>query len=336
MSMTTHLRMLALTAAIAAFPAGAHAQSPSNTSPGPAAVEEARAHFNRGVDFFREGNYAAALIEFRRANDIAPNYRLLYNLGQTYVELHDYASALKAFEEYLARGGAEVAQDRRSEVQGEIRKLRARVAVLTVKSNVTGGDLLVDDVVIGSLPLQEPLLVSAGRRKVAIHKDGAVVATRTVDVAGGDAVTVDLNAATSAPAPSGAAPAAPPTTPPPATPPPPPASSGPGTGFWIALVATGVFAASTTVAGVMTLGAKNDFDSQLDTYPTSRSSVDDARDKTKHLALVTDILGGATLLAGAATIYFAASGPSTPGDSASRPGVGLVVGPSAAAIRARF
>jgi len=335
MSMTTHLRMLALTAAIAAFPAGAHAQSPSITSPGPAAVEEARAHFNRGVDFFREGNYAAALIEFRRANDIAPNYRLLYNLGQTYVELHDYASALKAFEEYLGRGGAEVAQERRSEVQSEIRKLRARVAVLTVKTNVDGGELLVDDTVIGSLPLQEPLLVSAGRRKIAIQKNGAVVATRTVEVAGGDAVTVDLNATPSAPAPSGSA-AAPPATPPPAAPLAQPASSGPGTGFWIALVATGVFAAGTTVTGIMTLGAKNDFDSQLDTYPTTRSSIDGARDKTRHLALVTDILGGATLLAGAATIYFAASGPSSPGERASRPSVGLVVGPSAAAIQGRF
>ena len=57
------------------------------------ATEQARAHFQRGVDYYTEGDLAAALVEFERAYALQPAYRLLYNLGQVTYELRDYAAA---------------------------------------------------------------------------------------------------------------------------------------------------------------------------------------------------------------------------------------------------
>ena len=61
-------------------------------------MEEGRKHFQAGVQFYKENDFRAALIEFKRAYELAPNFKVLYNLGQTSLELQDYASALRSFE----------------------------------------------------------------------------------------------------------------------------------------------------------------------------------------------------------------------------------------------
>src|ERR1700748_2626156 len=57
-----------------------------------AATERARIHFKNGVDFYREHNFRAALIEFKRAYKAAPHFKLLYNLGQASLELQEDSS----------------------------------------------------------------------------------------------------------------------------------------------------------------------------------------------------------------------------------------------------
>src|SRR5436190_16322961 len=90
-------------------------------------TEEGRQHFQRGVQFYKEGDFRGALIEFKRAYEIAPNYKVLYNLGQTSLELQDYAAALTAFKRYVDEGAREVPKDRKQQVESEIKKLEGRV-----------------------------------------------------------------------------------------------------------------------------------------------------------------------------------------------------------------
>jgi len=49
-----------------------------------AAQTEAASRFKKGLELFKDGDYQAALIELRRANELAPNYNVLYNIGQVY------------------------------------------------------------------------------------------------------------------------------------------------------------------------------------------------------------------------------------------------------------
>src|SRR5262249_58761964 len=118
--------------------APALAQGPTPPTPPPAARPpgEADAHFRRGIELYKEGDFPAALIEFRRAYEIDPRYQALYNIGETYFQLNDYANALKTLEKYLHDGGAQVSAGRREEVQKEIEKLRTRVGQLEVSTNV--------------------------------------------------------------------------------------------------------------------------------------------------------------------------------------------------------
>src|SRR3954451_15330684 len=125
-------------------------------------VEEARTRFQRGVQLFHEGSFEAALAEFRKAYQVAPSYRLLYNIGQVHYELHDYVGALKSFRQYLGDGSAEVPPERRVQVDAEIKKLQGLCGYLEVTAEPEGADILVDDVPVGIAPLGGPVLVNAG------------------------------------------------------------------------------------------------------------------------------------------------------------------------------
>jgi hypothetical protein len=278
----------------------------------PAAQVEGRQHFRRGVDFFKEGDYRAALIEFKRAYELAPNYKVLYNLGQTSLELQDYASALRSFEKYLADGGKEIAATRRTQVEAEIDRLKKRVARVEITTNVPDAEVFIDDVSVGKTPLA-PIAVSAGRRKFSASK-GGITATRAVDLAGGDTTKVALEIVE--PVAPATAPVAPPVqTPEPSrtplrtetprapVPSPQPAPPEPSnTGLWLGITATGALAAGAVATGIFALSAKKDFDSTVARFGVDAQTVSDARSKTRTLALVTDILAGATVLAGGITL----------------------------------
>src|SRR5262249_38985743 len=93
----------------------------------PAATDkanEASQHFKSGVAFYKDKDFPAALVEFKRAYELLPNYSVLYNLGQTARELKDYAAALTAFERYLREGGAKIPPPRRKEVTAAVEDLR--------------------------------------------------------------------------------------------------------------------------------------------------------------------------------------------------------------------
>jgi hypothetical protein len=304
-----------------ASPSAAFSQTPPDAAAAPESsksIERGRLHFQRGVDFFKEGNFAAALVEFKRANEIAPNYRILFNLGQTFFELHEYVNSLHAFEDYLASGGADIRAARRTEVEEEIHTLRGRVAALTVRSNLSGSELLIDDSPSGTLPLKGPVLISAGRHTLFVRKNGAVQTSRTVEVSGGDSATVELSAVVPEPPPL-----VPPSHPPASTV---TSSSGMGAAFWVSLACAIVLAAGTATTGILALNSQNELDRKLSIYPGSPADIDSARTKTQQMALVTDIVGGVAVAATAMTIVFALW---KPGENRPAASTGLVarIGP---------
>src|SRR3954469_6030428 len=204
--MSNRFRLLLLlaitsrTALVAAEPA-APAVSASSTT-------EARERFQRGVALYREGSFDAALAEFRRAYEIAPNYRILYNLAQVQVERHDSVAALNLFGQYLQQGGSELDAERRTQVERDIQSLRGRVADLMVESNVAGAQLTIDGVESGTLPLAGPVQVNSGVRQVTLAKPGYQSVSRSLTIAGAQPLKLALTLQPlDARAPAGAAPA---------------------------------------------------------------------------------------------------------------------------------
>ncbi|HET9932399.1 MAG TPA: PEGA domain-containing protein [Polyangiaceae bacterium] len=265
-------------------------------------VDQARGHFERGAALFKEGSFDAALAEFKRAYEIVPNYKVLYNIGQAQIERHDYVAALRAFEDYLRQGAADIPSERRESVEREITSLKTRVASLVVRSNVRGAELFVDGVSVGTLPLDSDPLVSAGTRRLTLKKTGYTQLERTVSVAGGDHPEIEMNleplpTTTGADAqPSG-----------PVTPIAMPASRPIRPATWVSLAATCVFTGAAVTFGILAQKSNDDLDTAM-RYPADPNRVDDVRSRLKLQAALTDGFGAAAAASAILTVYFALSG----------------------------
>ena len=189
--------LLALSSLTASSVTWADSEDAAPTAPPPArpaganALDEARAHYEVGVQLYSENDYEGALVELERAYTLAPSFRILYNLGRLHRKLNDYAAALRAFELYLATG-TDIPNDRKSEVLSEIDTLKARVAIVEIKTNIANAALFLDDMSVNP-PQGGTLAVNPGRHKVAATKAGYVPAMSYVTVVSGDALLVSLD-----------------------------------------------------------------------------------------------------------------------------------------------
>ncbi len=158
-------------------------------------IAEAQRRFQRATELYEENNLPAALAEFRKAYSLAPNYRVLYNIGQLCFLMQDNPCAYSAFAGYLEQGGGEIPERRREEIQRDLARLQARVAKLRIVADRPGAEVTVDDVVVGTTPLAEPVIVSAGRPRVRVSLPGHAPVTRVVEVAGMETVRLDVHLA---------------------------------------------------------------------------------------------------------------------------------------------
>jgi hypothetical protein len=312
--------------AILFAPSAVAAQSPSQDGSRPQATgvnderaQEARSRYERGMQLYTEGASEGALVEFERAYQLAPSYRLLYNIALIRLQLNDYAQALKAFQEYLAEGGTEIASVRRSEVERHVANLKNKVGRVELISGARGADVLVDDVVVGRTPLAELLVLNPGRRRITIAR-GGLSSTTAVSIAGQDFLKVELSldSPTAQPGPHGRVAASP--------------SRAPIIVSW---TLTAALAAATTVVGILAVGAMSDLDEERRRVPTTRAQLDNADSKMMRLAVATDILAGATAIGGATALYFTLSKPSTEGSSR-QGGVLIGFGPTTLRLEHRF
>jgi hypothetical protein len=295
---------LALALAVPSLPAAAQTAAPTKEQQDAAATR-----FRKGLDLYKDGDFQAALIEFRRAYELAPNFNVLYNIGQVSFQLQDYPGALNAFERYLTEGGDRVSAARKADVAKDIEKLKARVANLEIVCSVPDAEITLDDVVVGKSPLPRPILVSAGRHKVSVSKAGFTVSTKVIDIASGDALKVPIDPVEQSVAPpvGPVEPRVPDrTTPPPVNPPPVVPPSRPVRVTPIVFgVTTGVLTVGSVVTGILALGASSNL-ATLRTSPTATSAaLQSGHDKTAALALTTDILWGAAVVSLGVTLYTA-------------------------------
>jgi hypothetical protein len=301
---------------------------------------EARTHFDQGVQLFRDSDFQAAAIEFRRAYDAEPNFRVLYNIGQACAEAKDYACALSSFNAYLEQGGTEVPAVRRTQLEQQMEKLRIRTGRLSVRTNLDGAAVMVDDTAVGRTPLPGPLLVSAGRRKVVVVSPSGVQQLRTVEVAGGDDVTVELpfqatgeNAVvgTHVPAPFDLTKDAPlePESETAAR------ESSRMTRIVVPAVVTGVLAACAGVSGYLALRSKHEFDDAIANRPGDRDTIENSRMRTRAWALSTDLLTGAAIVGGVFTVIAILRGNSDE-ETTVNAATSVSIGPRGIGLSGRF
>lgn len=286
------------------------------------ATERARVHFRNGVDFYHEGNFRAALIEFKRAYNTSPHYKLLYNLGQASLELQEDGQAIEYFTSYLRQGRDELSPERRREVELEIQRLQARLAHATISTDQDGVEIYVDGGLVGKTPLPEPLKLSVGRRRISAVKPGFVRVERTFDVASGDQLTLDFDMKRQREEASAPQPAT-------------PASSSLSPAVWTG-IATGVLGAGAITLSILTGVAQSNYDQERQ-HQTTAAQLKDLRDDAKLKALGADIAWGATIVAAGVTgvLLFMNSG-SESASKGDEPAVEVDLAAGGLQLRGRF
>ena len=190
--MTRALRGTALAVALSVATPGALAQSGDESAPGAETRRLAAEHFDRGIAFFNEERYDAALAELARAYELAPAHQVLYNLARVHAALGNAVESARAYSSYLEDAGASIGRARRREAERALAEQRSRIGRLTVTADVPRATISVDGVDVATTPLTEPIELSAGSHTVEVRAPGREPVRRAVSIAGNTDQTLDL------------------------------------------------------------------------------------------------------------------------------------------------
>jgi len=157
-----------------------------------ASREQAAAHFQLGIAFYKSGDFQAALAEFNAAYKAAPSWAVLFNIGIAERRLYRYGDAVRTLNRYLEEGGKAVPRARRDEVRRELSEVRALVAEVTVSVEGAPAEVLVDGVGGRTSPLREPLLLGPGRHVVRAERGVDEVAEESLELVSGTKVALAL------------------------------------------------------------------------------------------------------------------------------------------------
>jgi tetratricopeptide (TPR) repeat protein len=157
-----------------------------------ASAAQGKERFLAGAQAYREGRYRDAIDLFRQANTLDPHPEMLFNIGQGYEKLGEYANALSAYRQYLRFSPA--APDRPN-VEATIRNLEQRLQErglqqVTVLSTPAGARLDLDGKSVGQTPWTGE--IASGKHIFVLHAAGYPDVAKEVELAGGRAVDLDV------------------------------------------------------------------------------------------------------------------------------------------------
>lgn len=150
----------------------AQAETASTEAMAEARRSDAKQRYQRGVEQYRAGRYAEAVVAFLEADRLAPSPALSFNIARAYERLDDTTGALRWYRDYLRRSpNAKNAAG----VKERIASLAARLAQtglqqLSVFSMPDGATVVVDGHAVGVTPFTGEL--APGRHLVLLDREG--------------------------------------------------------------------------------------------------------------------------------------------------------------------
>lgn len=262
-------------------------------------LEEARLRYERGLSLYSGAEYVLALVEFERAYQLSPNYRVLYNIGQVRIQLGRYARAFEALTQYLKEGGQEISAERREAVQKDLDMLSERIAKLVVKTNEPGANISLDGMIIAVSPLTSPLIVDAGEHTISVRKLGFYDRYQAVTLAGRDTRTVELDLVKLKP-------------------------DGPAVVverrterqiverpsrplMWAGWAATGTLGIGAGVAGYFGIQKAQELESKRTQFPINADDMQRTKRSAQTLFLAADLMGASAVVLGGISVYLTLS-----------------------------
>lgn len=163
-------------------PPGVTSASPE-APPTEAQLNEARAHFDRGVTLFDGGDNDGALVEFQRAYELSRRPTVLFNVAATHRALRRYGEAIDALRLFLASNLDEAQRRQRRDAERTLRELEQLIARLTITIDPSDATLQVD----GRVQQQgSTLVVGPGTHRIQATRDGRRTHLQEFTIASGE------------------------------------------------------------------------------------------------------------------------------------------------------
>jgi hypothetical protein len=153
---------------------------------------EAKAAYDAAKLLLGDGDFAGAAIKFRAAYDQSGDARLLWNIAACEKSQRHYARTMTLVREYLDTGKDLLTDADRREGRALLDAIASFTVRLTVVVKEPGAEIDVDDERVGTSPLEGPVTVDIGQRKITAKKAGFRDATQQVPVGGSAAARVEL------------------------------------------------------------------------------------------------------------------------------------------------
>jgi PEGA domain len=132
----------------------------------------AREDYESGRVLFDNNDFSGALVKFQHAYELSSDARLLWDMGACEKNQRHYVHVLRLVERYLHDADVHLTAEQREGANAVIRTVRSLVSAIHVTVNEPDASIYVDDELVGTSPLMEPLLVDLGDRHIRVTKAG--------------------------------------------------------------------------------------------------------------------------------------------------------------------
>jgi len=133
---------------------------------------QAKEDYETARILFENGDNAGALVKFQHAYDLSTDPRLLWNMAASEKNLRHYVRVLRLIEQYLRDGNGLVSDTQRADAAAVLRTVHSLVSEVRVTVNEPDASIYVDDVLAGTSPLANPVLVDLGDHRLRVSKAG--------------------------------------------------------------------------------------------------------------------------------------------------------------------
>ncbi len=153
---------------------------------------QAKTDYDLGRILYNDHDDAGAYVKFEHAYEQSKDPRLLWNMATCEKNRRHYARVLRLIDRYQREGAGRLTAAQRSEAAEVARTVRLLVSTLRLSVDEPGASVFVDDELVGSTPILEPIHVDLGKRRVRVSKQGFKDNVVVQDFAGGSEVTVSM------------------------------------------------------------------------------------------------------------------------------------------------
>lgn len=147
-----------------------------------ASEEDARRYFQNGVDLItsKQPNYQDAFYQFQLAyQESGKSWKVLGNLGLCALKLERDQEAVAYYEEYLSRGGNEIAPEERQAIEQDMLLLKGNLATVILTSKYP--EVKLSDRREGSSAPPQPYKMVDGRLELQLRAGNHTITARAGD-----------------------------------------------------------------------------------------------------------------------------------------------------------